>query len=105
MSSATSSRRTPTPKCLNEHYASQFAGHYGREYVGLRYFNVFGQRQDPEGAYAAVIPKRVSAMIKTEPIYINGTGKTRCDFCYLENVVQMNVLRRPPSGQRLKPDL
>ena len=79
-------------KYVNELYAAQFAGHYGLNYVGLRYFNVFGPRQDPEGAYAAVIPKWVSAMIKNEPIYINGTGETSRDFCYVENVVQMNLL-------------
>ena len=79
-------------KYIAELYASQFASHYGVPYVGLRYFNVFGPRQDPDGAYAAVIPKWVAAMIKGEPIYINGTGETSRDFCYIENVVQMNLL-------------
>jgi UDP-N-acetylglucosamine 4-epimerase len=60
--------------------------------VGLRYFNVFGPRQDPEGAYAAVIPKWVAAMIRGETVVINGTGETSRDFCYVSNVVQANLL-------------
>lgn len=79
-------------KYVNELYAAQFALHYGLETVGLRYFNVFGPRQDPDGPYAAVIPKWVAAMIKGEPIYINGTGETSRDFCFVANVVQMNLL-------------
>jgi len=60
--------------------------------MGLRYFNVFGPRQDPNGAYAAVIPKWIASMIKGEPIYINGDGETSRDFCYIANVVQANLL-------------
>lgn len=79
-------------KFVNELYATQFARHYGLETIGLRYFNVFGPRQDPEGPYAAVIPKWVAAMIKGEQVYINGTGETSRDFCFVKNVVQMNTL-------------
>jgi UDP-N-acetylglucosamine 4-epimerase len=79
-------------KFVAELYAGQFASHYGLESVGLRYFNVFGPRQDPEGAYAAVIPKWIAAMIKGEQVLINGTGETSRDFCFIENVVQMNLL-------------
>lgn len=79
-------------KFVNELYAAQFAKHYGLECVGLRYFNVFGPRQDPEGAYAAVIPNWVAAMIAGKTVYINGTGETSRDFCYVANVVQMNLL-------------
>jgi UDP-N-acetylglucosamine 4-epimerase len=60
--------------------------------VGLRYFNVFGPRQDPEGSYAAVIPKWITAMIRNETVYINGDGETSRDFCYVANVVQANLL-------------
>lgn len=79
-------------KYVNELYAAQFAKHYGLETIGLRYFNVFGPRQDPNGPYAAVIPKWVAAMIAGEQVYINGTGETSRDFCFIENVVQMNLL-------------
>ena len=79
-------------KQVCELYASQFARHYGLDCIGLRYFNVFGPRQDPEGPYAAVIPKWVAAMIAGEPVRINGTGETSRDFCFVENVVQMNLL-------------
>lgn len=79
-------------KFVAELYADQFAIHYGLESVGLRYFNVFGPRQDPGGAYAAVIPKWIAAMIKGEQVFINGTGETSRDFCFIENVVQMNLL-------------
>ncbi|MGV8637716.1 NAD-dependent epimerase/dehydratase family protein, partial [Pseudomonas aeruginosa] len=58
----------------------------------LRYFNVFGKRQDPNGAYAAVIPKWISAMIKGEPVYINGDGETSRDFCFINNVLKANLL-------------
>ena len=60
--------------------------------MGLRYFNVFGPRQDPDGAYAAVIPKWIASMIKNEPVYINGDGETSRDFCFIENVCQANLL-------------
>lgn len=79
-------------KYVNELYADVFARAYGMECIGLRYFNVFGRRQDPDGAYAAVIPKWIAAMIKGEPVYINGDGETSRDFCYVENVVQANLL-------------
>lgn len=68
-------------KYVNELYADVFDGSYGTESIGLRYFNVFGRRQDPDGAYAAVIPKWIAAMIKDEPVYINGDGETSRDFC------------------------
>lgn len=79
-------------KYVNELYADVFARTYGMETIGLRYFNVFGPRQDPDGAYAAVIPKWIAAMIKGEAVSINGTGETSRDFCFVENVVQMNLL-------------
>lgn len=79
-------------KYVNELYATVFASTYGFKSIGLRYFNVFGQRQDPAGAYAAVIPKWTSAMINGDDIYINGDGETSRDFCFIENTVQMNIL-------------
>jgi UDP-N-acetylglucosamine 4-epimerase len=79
-------------KYVNELYADVFARTYGMESIGLRYFNVFGRRQDPDGAYAAVIPRWIKAMIDGEPVFINGTGETSRDFCYVDNVVQMNLL-------------
>ena len=79
-------------KFVNELYADVFARTYGFQSVGLRYFNVFGPRQDPNGAYAAVIPRWISSMIKGEPVLINGDGETSRDFCFVENAVQANVL-------------
>src|SRR3989338_3231479 len=79
-------------KYVNELYADVFARTYGFNTIGLRYFNVFGPRQDPNGAYAAVIPKWIASMIKGEPIYINGDGETSRDFCFIENVCQINLL-------------
>jgi UDP-N-acetylglucosamine 4-epimerase len=79
-------------KVVNELYADVFAKTYGFKTIGLRYFNIFGKRQDPNGAYAAVIPKWVSAMLNNEPVYINGDGETSRDFCFIENAVQMNLL-------------
>jgi UDP-N-acetylglucosamine/UDP-N-acetylgalactosamine 4-epimerase len=79
-------------KYVNELYADVFARCYGFKTIGLRYFNVFGARQDPNGAYAAVIPKWTDALIKSEPIYINGDGETSRDFCYVANAVQANLL-------------
>src|SRR3989339_612662 len=79
-------------KAVNELYAGVFASTYGLELIGLRYFNVFGKRQDPDGPYAAVIPKWISAMIKGEPVVIYGDGETSRDFCFVENVVQANIL-------------
>lgn len=79
-------------KYLNELYADVFARCYGLESVGLRYFNVFGPRQDPNGAYAAVIPKWTAALLKGETVWINGDGETSRDFCYVANAVQANLL-------------
>ncbi len=79
-------------KYVNELYAGVYARTYGFKTIGLRYFNVFGKRQDPDGAYAAVIPKWTAAMIKGEDIFINGDGETSRDFCFIENTVQMNLL-------------
>ena len=79
-------------KYVNEIYADVFARCYGFKTIGLRYFNVFGPRQDPNGAYAAVIPKWIASLIKGEPVYINGDGETSRDFCFIANVVQANLL-------------
>jgi len=79
-------------KLVNELYADVFARTYSFKTIGLRYFNIFGRRQDPEGAYAAVIPKWIAAMIKNESVYINGDGETSRDFCYIDNTVQANLL-------------
>jgi len=79
-------------KYVNELYADVFAQTYEMETIGLRYFNIFGPRQDPKGAYAAVIPLWFSGMIKGEPVYINGDGETSRDFCYIENCIQANLL-------------
>ena len=78
-------------KKTNEMYASVFGRCYGMDCVGLRYFNVFGPRQSPNGPYAAVIPKWVDAMLKNESVVINGDGETSRDFCYIDNVVQANL--------------
>lgn len=79
-------------KWMNEIYAATFARCYGLECIGLRYFNVFGPRQDPEGAYAAVIPKWLAALLRQAPVRINGDGETSRDFCFIANVVQANLL-------------
>ena len=79
-------------KYVNELYADVFAKTYGFNCIGLRYFNVFGKRQDPNGAYAAVIPKWTAAMIQGEDVFINGDGETSRDFCFIDNTVQMNLL-------------
>jgi UDP-N-acetylglucosamine 4-epimerase len=79
-------------KYANELYADVFARCYGLKSIGLRYFNVFGPRQDPEGAYAAVIPRWIAQFISGQPVYINGDGDTSRDFCYVENAVQANLL-------------
>jgi UDP-N-acetylglucosamine/UDP-N-acetylgalactosamine 4-epimerase len=79
-------------KYVNELYADVFNKCYGLQSIGLRYFNVFGPRQDPNGAYAAVIPKWIASIIKGNPIHINGDGETSRDFCYIDNVVQANLL-------------
>ena len=79
-------------KMTNELYAESFGVCYGLEWIGLRYFNVFGPRQDPQGPYAAVIPQWLVAMARGQTIFINGDGETSRDFCYVENVVQANIL-------------
>ena len=79
-------------KQANELYADVFARCYGMQMVGMRYFNVFGPRQDPEGAYAAVIPRWIRAMLTGETVEVNGDGETSRDFCYIANVVQANLL-------------
>jgi UDP-N-acetylglucosamine 4-epimerase len=79
-------------KAIDEVYADAFANAYSFGSIGLRYFNVFGPRQDPEGAYAAVIPKWIAALLKRERVQINGDGETSRDFCFIENVVQANLL-------------
>ncbi len=79
-------------KYVNELYADVFAKTYGMEYIGLRYFNVFGRRQNPFGAYAAVIPLFVKKLMKYESPVINGDGEYSRDFTYIDNVVQMNLL-------------
>lgn len=79
-------------KLVNEIYAGTFARAYGFPSIGLRYFNVFGPRQDPAGAYAAVIPAWIAALIRGETVFINGDGSTSRDFCFVENVVQANLL-------------
>lgn len=87
-------------KYVNELYAGVFSRTYGLESVGLRYFNVFGPRQDPNGAYGAVIPKWVASILNDEVIYINGDGSTSRDFCYIDNAVQANLL----AATTLQPD-
>jgi UDP-N-acetylglucosamine 4-epimerase len=79
-------------KYVNELYADVFSKMYGFKSIGLRYFNVFGKRQDPNGAYAAVIPKWTEAMIGGKEVLINGDGETSRDFCFIENAVQANIL-------------
>ncbi|MBL9168131.1 MAG: SDR family oxidoreductase [Verrucomicrobiales bacterium] len=92
-------------KLMNEIYAGVFSRCYGMKLTGLRYFNVFGPRQDPDGAYAAVIPKWIASMIRNQPIQINGDGETSRDFCYIANVVQANILAATdpglPTGHRV----
>lgn len=79
-------------KYVDELYADVFARCYDFTTVGLRYFNVFGQRQDPFGAYAAVIPQWFASLLRGETVYVNGDGETSRDFCYIDNVVQANLL-------------
>lgn len=86
-------------KYVNELYADVFSRCYGFHTIGLRYFNVFGQRQDPGGAYAAVIPKWTAAMIQGETVFINGDGETSRDFCFIENAVQANLLAATVGGE------
>ncbi|AJP59107.1 Vi polysaccharide biosynthesis protein VipB/TviC [Pandoraea vervacti] len=86
-------------KYVNELYADVFARCYGFNSVGLRYFNVFGPRQDPKGAYAAVIPKWFDALLNGETVFINGDGETSRDFCFVQNVVQANILASLPESR------
>ena len=79
-------------KLVNELYGEVFSRVYNFDTIGLRYFNIFGQRQDPDGAYAAVIPKWFAGLLSEEPIFINGDGETSRDFCFIENCVQANIL-------------
>jgi len=79
-------------KLVDELYAKVFARTYGFKTIGLRYFNIFGYRQDPAGAYAAVIPKWVASMLHNETVFINGDGETSRDFCFIDNTVQANIL-------------
>jgi UDP-N-acetylglucosamine 4-epimerase len=85
-------------KYVNELYADVFTRTYGVAAIGLRYFNVFGPRQDPEGAYAAVIPKWAASILQGEAVYINGDGETSRDFCFVANAVQANVLAATASA-------
>jgi UDP-N-acetylglucosamine/UDP-N-acetylgalactosamine 4-epimerase len=86
-------------KYVNELYAQVFARSYGFKATGLRYFNVFGKRQDPDGPYAAVIPKWIAAMMCDEDIFINGDGETSRDFCFVDNAVQVNILAATASDE------
>jgi UDP-N-acetylglucosamine 4-epimerase len=79
-------------KYINELYAETYSRHYNFKTIGLRYFNVFGRRQRIEGAYAAVIPTWIMALLRNEEVVINGDGKTSRDFCYIDNVIQANLL-------------
>ncbi|WLI88943.1 SDR family oxidoreductase [Massilia sp. R2A-15] len=85
-------------KYVNELYANVFGRTYGTESVGLRYFNVFGPRQDPHGAYAAVIPQWIASLIGNKTLFINGDGETSRDFCFIDNVVQANLLAALTQG-------
>ncbi|GEK43291.1 NAD-dependent epimerase/dehydratase family protein [Acinetobacter johnsonii] len=89
-------------KYVNELYAEVFARTYGFKTIGLRYFNVFGKRQDPNGAYAAVIPKWTAAMIASDDVFINGDGETSRDFCFIENTVQANILAATTQNDEAK---
>jgi UDP-N-acetylglucosamine 4-epimerase len=88
-------------KYVNELYAEVFHRCYGFKTVGLRYFNVFGKRQDPNGAYAAVIPRWISSMIHDKEIAINGDGETSRDFCFVDNVVQANLLAATATSDKM----
>ncbi len=84
-------------KCTNELYAQTLSAHYGMECIGLRYFNIYGPRQDPNGAYAAVIPRWIDKIKNEDPIEIYGDGSSVRDFCYVEDVVEANILSALPS--------
>lgn len=85
-------------KFVNELYADVFSKTYDFHSIGLRYFNIFGKRQNPNGAYAAVIPKWIASMLLDEEVYINGDGETSRDFCFIENAIQANLLAATSSG-------
>ena len=87
-------------KMLDELYGGVFEKTYGMETIGLRYFNVFGKRQDPNGAYAAVMPKWIGQILEGEDVYINGDGETSRDFTYIDNVVQMNILAGTTTNEK-----
>lgn len=89
-------------KVVNELYSDVFARCYGFDTIGLRYFNVFGRRQDPHGAYAAVVPKWTEALLAGEPVYINGDGQTSRDFCFVANAVQANLLAATTTEQEAR---
>ena len=89
-------------KYVNELYAGVFSRCYGFNAIGLRYFNVFGPRQDPDGPYAAVIPKWIASLLRGEPVYINGNGETSRDFCFVDNAVQANLLAATITSQEAK---
>jgi len=86
-------------KYVNELYAGVYARSYDFKTIGLRYFNVFGKRQDPNGAYAAVIPKWTASMIQGEDVFINGDGETSRDFCFIDNTIQINILAATASDE------
>jgi UDP-N-acetylglucosamine 4-epimerase len=92
-------------KYVNELYADVFARTYNLSPIGLRYFNIFGRRQDPNGAYAAVMPKWFAAMLAGDTVFINGDGETSRDFCYIDNCVQANILaavaEHPDAGNQV----
>jgi UDP-N-acetylglucosamine 4-epimerase len=89
-------------KYVNELYAEVFARCYDFKTIGLRYFNVFGPRQNPNGAYAAVIPKWISSLLDGAPVYINGDGESSRDFCFIENALQANLLAATSESQKSK---
>lgn len=89
-------------KYVNELYAKVFSRTYGFKTIGLRYFNIFGKRQDPNGAYAAVIPKWVASIMTGEEVFINGDGETSRDFCYIDNAVQMNIISAMTQSEESK---
>jgi len=86
-------------KLVDELYGRVFARTYGFATIGLRYFNIFGRRQDPDGAYAAVIPKWFAGLLAGEEVFINGDGETSRDFCYIDNCVQANIMAATTDNQ------
>jgi UDP-N-acetylglucosamine 4-epimerase len=87
-------------KVVNELYANVFAKTYNFKTIGLRYFNIFGKKQNPNGSYAAVIPKWVSSILNKEDVFINGDGETSRDFCYIDNALQINLLAATTSNDK-----